>query len=134
MKPKIETLEAKLSGRKEECRKEAKNCARWANLLYFGVVLSSAAATIAAAVQAPRLAVAVIAALPGAFTLGITAFKPDAKSQWWWAKWSMLEGVTGSLRYEGKSESDAHKEWNAFIRGHESKHPGWGSPPPGAIK
>lgn len=126
-------LEEDLSARAEECRKKARRLALWANLLYFCVVLSSAAATIAAAFPVPGEAVAVIAALPGAFTIGITTFKPDAKSQWWWAKWSKLDEVIGSLRYESKSESDAHKEWNKFIRGHESKYPGWGTPPPGAI-
>jgi hypothetical protein len=126
-------LEEDLSTRAESCREKAEVLARRANLLYFCVVVSSVVATVVAAISVSPKVVAVIAALPGIFTLGLTTFKPDAKSQWWWAKWSKLDELIGALRYDGKSDSDAYKEWNKFIRAHETKYPGWGTPPPGAI-
>lgn len=127
-------LEEDLSTRAESCKQKAEVLARWANVLYFSVVMSSATAAVAAAISvSPAEVVTVIAALPGIFTLGLTTFKPDAKSQWWWAKWSKLDELIGALRYDGKSDSDAYKEWNKFIRAHETKYPGWGTPPPGAI-
>ena len=126
-------LEQDLSTRAEGCKRKAEVLARWSSFLYLFVIISSAAAAFVAVISISPEVVAVIAALPGIFTAGLSTFKPEAKSQWWWAKWSKLDELIGALRFGGKSDSDAWEEWNKFIRAHETKYPGWGTPPTGAI-
>jgi hypothetical protein len=127
-------LEDDFSTRATGCKQKAKVMARWANSLYFCAVLSSAAATIVAAADLfPKEVVAVIAAIPGIISLTLNTYKPDARSQWWWAKWHKFDQLIRDLRYGGKIEKDANKEWNEFIKAHETKYPGWGNPPSGTI-
>jgi hypothetical protein len=127
------TLEEDLTAKEKGSRKVAKRLGFFANVMYALILLSSSTATILAALSLPDELVAVVAALPGVITVWLSTFKPDAKSQWWWSKWSKLDEVLGALRYQRKNEADVQEEWNSFIRNHENKYPGSGRPPIGEI-
>lgn len=73
-----------------------------------------------------------LAAIPGIVALALSTFKPDARAQWWSAKYGKLDDLVRAMEYEKMSESDASKELTQFLEKHEAKYPGLGSPPSGS--
>jgi hypothetical protein len=58
--------------------------------------------------------------------LALTTFRPDARSQWWWAKYAKLDDLVQDMKYQKKSEADASEEFKKFLHVHEPKYPGFG--------
>lgn len=115
--------------RKDGCRKKAEFNGRVATSLYISAFIASAAATIFAAIGSlPKEVVMVVAAVPGIVALALSTFKPDARSQWWWAKYAMLDDLLQAMEYENKRDSEASKELREFLKIHEAKYPGFGTP------
>jgi hypothetical protein len=116
------------------CLKQRNANQTFAVSLYFAAFLGSSAATIivAAAGSTSRGAAAVLAAIPAVVTLALTAFRPDARAQWWWTKYAKLDDLVLEMEREGKTEAVASKELREFLRVHESKYPGLGRVPSGA--
>lgn len=101
--------------------------------LYVTTFVTSAAVTIATAVGFKQQAlVATLAVVPGIVTLALAMFKPDARAQWWWAKYGKLDDLVQAMERENKTEADASKELREFLAAHEPKYPGLGAPPSGA--
>jgi hypothetical protein len=101
--------------------------------LYITAFASSATATITtAAASVTNEVAAVLAAVPGVVAVALSMFKPDARAQWWWAKYGKLDDLVMAMEHEGQSEADASKELREFLKVHEPKYPGLGPPPSGA--
>ena len=125
----VEEYKSRMTG----CEERRRVNDRVAKALYAVALLASGAAAIAAAVgSVAKEVVAVLAAIPGVITLALSTFRPDARAQWWNAKYGKLDDLVLAMRFENKGEADASQEFRKFLEIHEPKYPGVGNPPSGS--
>jgi hypothetical protein len=99
--------------------------------LYLIAFFASIIAAILTARSLSKDIAIVLSALPSAAALALAIFRPDARAQWWWAKYGKLDDLVLEMEREGKAEAVASKELREFLRVHEPKYPGFGPIPSG---
>ena len=91
-------------------------------------VVASAATAIAVAIDLfPKVMIAALATAPGIFILIGATFRFEQRARWYWRKRIRLEKLLRRHKFEGMSEADVSKQWNAIDEDMFHEWPGFGS-------
>src|SRR5450631_4207564 len=91
-------------------------------------LLASLATTLLVATDSlPRIALAILTAVPGTALLANSVFRFDSKARWWWARHHHLRGFRYQLLYEGRQPKDVSLEVRALLLDLEKTYPGFGT-------